>query len=790
MDVQRGDASICFQEGYVESSGRIFGSQKWNVRRRQSEIVVRMPGLYLLFSVFCLVCSTFGPARADEGGRAATAQTSIYVFVPEQSTVVKTGGFVGVHETYFVKGRFQLTVDSETNAASFNTADAKLTTANGEVSPASLNAIFNMTGLAGVRLDDTTIEFDGKTADGTNSDVRLTLTFAHDSARLVGQITPPPNSADMFFYDLEAAALRKYAGGTGEPNTPYLIGTAEQMNTIGAEPNDWDQHFRLIADIDLGDYSGTAFNIIAPAGRGVYFTGVFDGGGHTISHFTYTATDVNSIALFGNVRGLIENVGVIDPNIEAATRDGVAPLADWINEGGSMRGCYVRGGSVSGSEWVGGLVAYNTGTITDCCSTTAVDGQDEVGGLTGYNDGVIVGCSSAGGVTGPRCAGGLVGWNDNTISGSHSTAEVTGDSEIGGLAGQNNGTVRSAGSTGRVTGVNDVAGLVGRSYGVISNCYATGEVSGDLYVGGLVGFHLGTVTNCYSAGTVAGNLNVGGLIGAGFPEDVLGSFWDIETSGQPTSAGGTGKTTTEMQKAQTFLDAGWDFVGETDNGTEDLWRILDGLDYPRLSWEPVLADDFEDGVAPPFWQLYEPEPEKIAVEETNGRLEVRASEAADDVNAAYVSNGWRLDVTNNFELKVNFHYARRDMGDSWLMVALLPSLAEPASRVITLEAGCLEGQPFYLYEATDGFWTKEESSNRSGDDGTLYVSFDAGKDELYLSYTGYGESNAWRTVTGLLKGRWKGAPVYVALGGGSDQVNLGAGDAYLDDFAIDSGLLE
>jgi hypothetical protein len=40
-----------------------------------------------------------------------------------------------------------------------------------------------------------------------------------------------------------------------------------------------------------------------------------------------------------------------------------------------------------------------------------------------------------------------------------------------------------------------------------------------------------------------------------------------------------------MQTAKTFLDAGWDFVGETANGTEDIWWILEGKDYPHLSWE-------------------------------------------------------------------------------------------------------------------------------------------------------------------------------------------------------------
>ena len=747
-------------------------------------------GLMLLLLVPPAFCLFGGSARAEQSSQAAAARTSTYVLVPAESTVVRTGGIAGLVRRYSVKGQLRLTVDSDAGAASFSQVDATLTGEDGVLYAQSLDALFNMAGLAGTVIDDATIQFEGKTADGTDSDVRLTLTLTDDSARLAGTTTPPPNSADMFFYDLNAVALRKYAGGTGEPNTPYLVGTPEQMNAIGAEPNDWDKHFKLIADIDLGGYSGTDFHIIAPVRKGGrYFTGLFDGGGHTISNFTYSPADVNSVALFGNVKGRIENVGLIDPNV-AGTREGIAPLVDWLNEG-SMRGCYVRGGTVSGNEWVGGLVAYNTGIITDCFSTAAVDGQIEAGGLAGYNNGVIAGCSSTGGITGKRSVGGLLGWNDGTVTGCSSTRDVTGNSRVGGLVGDCGfGIISNCSSTGRATGVSDVAGLVGRSYGLISNCYSTGEVFGDLFVGGLVGFQFGEVFNCYSTGGVTGRLKVGGLVGTGFPEDVLDSFWDIQTSGQTTSTGGIGKTTDEMHTAGTFLEAGWDFVGETANGMDDIWKIAEGTDYPRISLQQVLlADDFKDGVAPPLWQAYEPDEQKIWVEETNGRLEVRASEAADNINAAYVSNGWRLDVTNDFKMKVNFHYGKRSAGDSWVMIALAPSLEQPISRIITFEAGCLDYQWFYLYEAIDGTWRTEETSDRSSDDGTLYVSFSADKDELYLGFSGYGKSNAWWTVAGLLKGRWGNAPVYVGLGGGSDQASLDAGDAYLDDFVV-SGLLQ
>ncbi|MHC4155443.1 MAG: hypothetical protein ACYST6_11055 [Planctomycetota bacterium] len=41
-----------------------------------------------------------------------------------------------------------------------------------------------------------------------------------------------------------------YSGGTGEPNDPYRIARAEDMNAIGAHPNDWDKDFILVDDIN------------------------------------------------------------------------------------------------------------------------------------------------------------------------------------------------------------------------------------------------------------------------------------------------------------------------------------------------------------------------------------------------------------------------------------------------------------------------------------------------------------------------------------------------------------
>jgi hypothetical protein len=263
----------------------------------------------------------------------------------------------------------------------------------------------------------------------------------------------------------------KYCGGTGEPNNPYLISTADQLNMIGLEPNDWDKHFRLIADINLANINYSS--AIIPE-----LSGSLDGNGFIVRNLTIIGVD--DLGLIGT-----------------------------IHEGGQVR---------------------NLGF-----ENVTIDGLGKhLGILAGTNCGVALNCYSSG--------------------------LVLGDVYVGGLIADNN-------------------------QGKIINCYNTASVIGGMFIGGLTGFNSGDVTGCYSIGEVCGDYCVGGLAGYSESNTVTNSFWDIETSGQAESAGGTGKTTAEMQSASTFLEAGMDFVDETDNGTEDIWRIDEGLDYPHLSWE-------------------------------------------------------------------------------------------------------------------------------------------------------------------------------------------------------------
>ena len=51
------------------------------------------------------------------------------------------------------------------------------------------------------------------------------------------------------------AAAGTYSGGDGSEGNPFLIATAEDMNEIGANPDDWDDHFLMTADVNLAQFN-------------------------------------------------------------------------------------------------------------------------------------------------------------------------------------------------------------------------------------------------------------------------------------------------------------------------------------------------------------------------------------------------------------------------------------------------------------------------------------------------------------------------------------------------------
>ena len=340
-------------------------------------------------------------------------------------------------------------------------------------------------------------------------------------------------------------AIRWDLDGDGSHIPRYAAAFPDAMPGMGC-PSDC-AGYELVADLDFdtnsngevdeGDYNdGTKWLPIGDESRS--FNTTFDGNWHTISNLH---TSGRYLGLFGTTgeASKIRRVGLISVSVS-----------------GNCYGC-----------GQGGLVAINSGSISDSYAT-------------GY-------------VSGLRPVGGLVGLNYGTIIGSYATSDVDGSSwwpDVGGLVGENHGTISASYATGNVSSSEDsVGGLVGRNYGIITASYATGNISsGYEEIGGLVGRNAGTIRASYAVGKVSGSDTtgyIGGLVGLN-SGDVTHSYWNTETSGLAYSDGGVGKTTHELQSTVSYSDiySDWNVDVDSDGHIDDPWDFGMSSQYPVLKY--------------------------------------------------------------------------------------------------------------------------------------------------------------------------------------------------------------
>jgi len=403
-----------------------------------------------------------------------------------------------------------------------------------------------------------------------------------------------------------------FGGGNGSIALPWLIVEANHLNNIRnyLHPDFAHSHFLQTSNIDLTDYTGDGG--WQPIGdNNLPFRMTYDvTNNHTISNLWIYRPNEPYQGLFGySFVGSISNVRLIDANI---TGDNYAGALVGRLMGPGISNCSSTG-SVIGNYWIGGLVGSsgNLSVIENCYSTANVVGFSLVGGLTGVNEynSIIDKSYSTGNVNGKVYVGGLVGdCFSSSIVNSYSSSNVIADigffnQYVGGLAGRsvNYSSIENCYSTGDVEGTGAFAGgLVGvMTRTDIENCYSSSNVtsSGDC-VGGLIGsISDSSVINSYSTGQVSGNQLVGGLVGVQYYGAVTNnSYWNIESSGQTTSAGGTGLTTREMLQSDTYT--GWDF--------SETWKLIDfnpymRKHYPALQWQAHNTshnriDNFEGNV--------------------------------------------------------------------------------------------------------------------------------------------------------------------------------------------------
>ena len=362
--------------------------------------------------------------------------------------------------------------------------------------------------------------------------------------------------------------------GGGTLTAYMLVNTVYDLQNI---KNNLSGNYALGKDIDASETaswnSGAGFVPLSP------FSGIltgqnsntFDGNNYTITGLTINAGSTPSA--FVGLFNFISNSGVVR-NVNLAN-------FAFIANGPNSR--------------IGFLAAVNTGTVTQVSATGSFNTTSDgvmFGGLVASNfvGGTIIGSSANVHFTGTGSTlsagvGGLVGQNIGTISQSFAAGNVSGIGRVGGLVGFNSGTISQSYATGQTDstgGGAGVGGLVGQNNATITQSYATGQVGVPSHpvvsAGGLAGINSGTISESYATGLVApgGGFGLGGLVGAASGTTNT-SYWDTQTSGRSTSAGGTGLTTVQLTSG---LPSGFD---------QSVWGSSAAINsgYPYLLWTTV-----------------------------------------------------------------------------------------------------------------------------------------------------------------------------------------------------------
>ena len=349
------------------------------------------------------------------------------------------------------------------------------------------------------------------------------------------------------YWDGAPAVLKEtpfeFEGGTGTLKDPYLIKTAEQLNSVRDGLN---YHYKLIADIDLSKwgnwiplggtpaYGGSwikKYPQAADAGCGE-FTGSFDGNGHVISGMTIIdhnddifmgeAEATRAYALFGAIspenNSFIRNLGVVNYTIDISHTKmkynctlRVAAISNYA-AGLIVENCYTSGGKIkvhtgrAGNKtsrayvMAGGMFTeIEDSRITNCYNASPIIITTSDTDYMNYN--YTTTTRALGDLRSARAGGIAMQMAYTHITGCMNAGEVTVP-----YANFGYGNSLAGGIVGKVVclGQQLIHGLSPEAASTITSCYNIGKITGT-YATGILGF---TSTDCY----ISDCYNVGELI--------------------------------------------------------------------------------------------------------------------------------------------------------------------------------------------------------------------------------------------------------------------------------------
>lgn len=353
------------------------------------------------------------------------------------------------------------------------------------------------------------------------------------------------------YWDGAPAVLKEtpfeFEGGTGTLKDPYLIKTAEQLNSVRFGLS---KHYKLIADIDLSNwgnwipiggtpaYAGAFIRKHpekADAGCGV-FTGSFNGNDHVISGMTiidhnddipmgdreYEFNQTRAYALFGAIipekNSFIRNLGVVNYTIDISYTKmkyycdlRVAAISHFAS-GVIVENCYTSGGKIKvhtgrasdnpnqTNVMVGGMFTeFEDSRVTNCYNTSPIIITTSDTDYMNYNN---ANETAMFGKFRSAMAGGIAMVIQYThITGCMNAGEVTVP-----YANWGAGSSLAGGIAARVTclGMQAIYDLPPEAASTITSCYNIGKITGT-YASGILG---STRTDCY----ISDCYNVGELV--------------------------------------------------------------------------------------------------------------------------------------------------------------------------------------------------------------------------------------------------------------------------------------
>ena len=440
--------------------------------------------------------------------------------------------------------------------------------------------------------------------------------------------------------------------GKGTEADPYQVYTAADLTQVYRKG-----YFKLMNDIDLTSY----INQFSPTegwesiGRDGSETIHFDGNGHKITGLWCNSTRDNTGLFSCFANGEIKNL-----TVETATRKQVKGGANtgiiigkMIN--GMIENCVVSGSVADGTP-VGGIVGLmDNGNISKCQANVTINTT----GATSY----------VGGIVGEITGGGI----DQCLT--QGTLTATGsESYAAGLVGKNSATITNCYSNATITSSYNAAGIVAYNYGVVDKCYATGNLFSSNYAAGIIGYNDGAnavVKNCAAMnnkidvtyesqqqqqGGGYGQRIIGGIKNSA-PAPELNNYAlksmqvsvnNVAQKVYDDIMNGVGKNGSDLLKASTYQELGWDFT--------NTWTIKEDENYPSLKNNSGdVVKPGEDPNPDPDPEPTQTDDDRITVAEVGATKGQQAAFGIDLENKTTDLTAYQFDLTlpDGFSLSVN-----------------------------------------------------------------------------------------------------------------------------------------